>query len=228
MIQPIKEIGEITRAKGRFYAAASHELRTPLQGLSALLEFGLAHPRQASEWERLAADAHGQSRQLIDLTNDLLALNQLEMSDALPQLGAVDAGDLIERMLALRAPLIEQRQLQVQVSLPEGAELLAPWNHLDMLLRNLLDNAIKYATPGTELRVAWQPRQFSVWNAATLPMQTDMEHWFEPFFRDESAVQSAVDGNGLGLAICRAICQANSWKLSLDQREQGVMAKVLF
>jgi His Kinase A (phospho-acceptor) domain len=161
----LDNVTQSTLAKERFYAAASHELRTPLQGLSSLLEFGLAQPRTADEWKNLAHDAYGQSRRLVDLTNDLLALNQLELSSSSPQLGEVDVGDLIERMLAARGALIAQRGLSLQLNLPGDGFLLAPWNHLDMLLRNLLDNAIKYAASNSELRVTWQPGRVTIWNA---------------------------------------------------------------
>jgi two-component system OmpR family sensor kinase len=51
---------------------------------------------------------------------------------------------------------------------------------------------------------------------------------FEPFYRPDAARNRKTGGNGLGLAICRAIAAANGWTLTLEQTPQGVLARAFF
>jgi signal transduction histidine kinase len=51
-----------------------------------------------------------------------------------------------------------------------------------------------------------------------------LRRWFEPFFRTAASRQSEVSGNGLGLAVARALARTNGWDLQIYERENGVEA----
>ncbi len=112
------------------------------------------------------------------------------------------------------------------------ANLEAPSAHVEMLLRNLVENAVKYATPGTALHVELldspDKARFEICNACELPPDAHSDEWFEPFFRPDDSRNSQTGGNGLGLAICRSICASNGWKITLCPSERGVGALVSF
>ena len=101
-----------------------------------------------------------------------------------------------------------------------------------MLLRNLLENAVKYAPPHSALKVEicreTGGAQLRVWNACELPDDTDLSGWFEPFFRPDESRDSQTGGNGLGLSIVAALARANGWKVELNSMEGGVEARVWF
>ncbi len=226
----LERIASASESRGRFYAAASHELRTPIQGLSALLEVGLSRPRDPHQWQEIAAQALGESRRLGALTQDLLALNQLENQSVAAPKGEIDAADVIERIAAqLQAP-IAAKNLQIRLDLPAEAEILAPWHHLEMLFRNLIENAVKYAPARGEVRVLLRREashtHFSVWNRAELPPDFDPQKLFEPFFRLDAARASPVGGNGLGLSIVASLCRANGWTAQLKAENHGLLVAV--
>jgi signal transduction histidine kinase len=216
------------RSKARFYAAASHELRTPLQSLSGFLELGLSRPRPAEELRVTLQEARAQSDNLIVLVNDLLMLNQLETTTIHQENEEVDVADVAERALQKLAADIAQKSLRVNFEADEAQTLRAPWSHLEMLLRNLLENAVKYSPPGGALFVKYGARTFEVKNQCAKIAGWDEEKIFEPFFRPDASRTSQTGGNGLGLAICKAICDANEWKLRVQQIEDGVRARVEF
>jgi len=101
-----------------------------------------------------------------------------------------------------------------------------------MLLRNLLENAVKYATPCGEVHVTLlsTPTKTRLDIANTFPDSPplDAERLFEPFFRPDASRSSDTGGNGLGLAICKALALANHWQLTLHQDPVGVCFRVLF
>lgn len=227
----LNRLAQTVAARERFHSAASHELRTPLQGFSTLLEYGLSRPRTSAEWEEIARDAHIQSLRLSQLTTDLLALNQLEMATTSPPSEEVDAADLIERTLKMLQPTLEEKHIQVNVNLDEDGEILAPWNHLEMLIRNLLENAAKYTSVDGTIRVSWRPEPhdravFSLWNQTELPPGLEPSRLFEPFYRLDKARESSTGGNGLGLAICAAIANNNGWDLKLEKVDNGLLAEL--
>lgn len=219
---------EAAQAKGRFYAAASHELRTPLQALSGFLEFGLSRPRSAEELERTLCEAQEQSNSLIVLVQELLLLNQLDMATVQPACQEVDVPDVAERLLAQLEPQIQARGLRIEKSWADGCEIQAPSHHVEMLARNLLENAVKYATLGGLVRLSWASSTWTVWNECEPVAGWDESKYFEPFFRPDSSRHSQTGGNGLGLAICRALCEANGWQITLrqDAEPSGVRVQV--
>lgn len=208
---------QAAQAKGRFYAAASHELRTPLQALSGFLEFGLSRPRPKEELECTLREAQEQSDRLISLVQELLLLNQLDMTTAQPPAQEIDVPDVAERLLARMEPEIQARGLRIVKSWEGVDEIRAPSQHVEMLLRNLLENAVKYAASGGLVRLSWASSTWTVWNECAPIEGWDASKYFEPFFRPDASRHSSTGGNGLGLAICKALCQSNGWQITLQQ-----------
>lgn len=237
----LARLRESNRAKERFYAAASHELRTPLQGLAGFLEIGLARPRERDELVEIVREAQDQSQRLVKLTSDLLALNQLENSSPVhsTEQSEIDVADVIERALRPLEATRTARRLELVLELPNGseAEIVASWSHVEMLVRNLIENAHKYAPDGGHIEVSWTDGTLRAWNTVGWKRE-DREHaeaglnrLFEPFYRLDASREGQVTGNGLGLAICHAICESNGWDIQLQAthgQEAGMEARVVF
>ena len=224
----LARLGETMAARGRFYAAASHELRTPLQALTGHLEVALSRPRDAHSYQSALQEAHAQAERLTTLVQDLLLLNQLDADTSRPPLEWFDLADLCESELAPLRALAVRRELQVALSLPAACELHAPWNHATMLLRNLLENAIKYATSGSKVQVVLSENALSIANSCAEIPDWNPDKYFEPFFRPDASRNSQTGGNGLGLAICKAIADNNGWTLNLTQHNGQICAVVHF
>jgi signal transduction histidine kinase len=219
------------QGRGRFYAAASHELRTPLQMLLGEIDVARSRPRSVEEHEEVLLQVQGGTERLAVLVQDLLQLNALEMRQNQAPLEPINLAFWVERALAQQSESIEARGLTLETRLMD-ANLEAPSAHVEMLLRNLVENAVKYATPGTDLHVELldspDKARFEICNACKLPPGARADEWFEPFFRPDASRSSQTGGNGLGLAICRSICASNGWKITLCPGEQGVCAFVRF
>lgn len=218
-------------ARERFYAAASHELRTPLQTLTGYLELALMRERRAEDYRAALLEAHSQGERLTSLVQALLLLNQLEATPAREQ-ECVNLSALCWRWTEEFAPLAGSRRLHFTVCCPETASIQAPSSHLDILLRNLVENTVKYAVSDSEVEICVMVSPPNVWltlfnRCAALP-EWDETKLFEPFYRPDASRNSDTGGNGLGLAICKAIADANGWHLSLRQEMEGVLVKVTF
>ncbi len=227
----LSRLSETASAKARFYAAASHELRTPLQALSGHLELAAARERTPEEYRSAINEAYGQTRRLIRLTQNLLLLYQLEASaSTLPD----EPGDLAlicGDALAQQRSLVEERGLQVELDLPASAAFRAPAAHMDVLARNLVENAVRYADLGTRVTVSVQAYpgrlEMAVFNVCSVPPDWESERFGEPFARRDCSRSGSNGGTGLGLAICKAIADTNGWVLSLATEPGGVRATLI-
>jgi signal transduction histidine kinase len=228
----LERIADTAAAKGRFYAAASHELRTPLQALSGHLEVALSRPRREDEYRAAIGEALSQTRRLTRLAQDLLLLNQLDSASPVQSREPVDLAEVCERTLRQVQPIIAPRGLRLSTEDIAEAAVLAPPAHVDILARNLVENAVRYAASGGEVRLSVRDdaegATLTVFNECPPIPEWDPASSFEAFAWPDRARRAAAGGHGLGLAICGAIARANQWTLTLDHDGRGVLATVVF
>ena len=218
-------LARTSEVRSRFYSAASHELRTPLQALSGHLELALNKERPAEEYRHSLEEAREQTKRLIRLTQDLLLLNRLETtSQAKSQ--ALDLSDYCENAWVLFRPLADEKKLVASLELDEGCAVETSPSYLSSLCRNLLENAVKYATPGGRLEIRASQNQMRVYNDCEPLKKEDFDKLTEPFFRPDTSRTSATGGNGLGLSLVAAIANHEGWDLQLAQTDEGFEAVV--
>ncbi len=222
---------ETIAARGRFYAAASHELRTPLQALSGHLELALQRPRSREEYHDAVQEANAQTRRLTSLVRDLLRLHQLEGSPRPPQ-EPVDLTEVCARTLRTLTNQAQARNLNVEVELAEEVIVAAAATHADILVRNLLENAVRYATAGRtvclRLSTVGSAAHLEIANSCETSASDSPDKWFEAFYRPDASRNLQSGGNGLGLAICKAVSAVNGWQLTLNCEAGWVTAQVAF
>ncbi len=221
----LRRITETAAAKGRFYSAASHELRTPLQALSGHLELAMSRERSKDEYKAAMEEAYTQARRLVSLVRALLLLYQFESLTSLPPKEPADMVDICNRSLAHCRQTVDERRLRVNLRVPDEAELLTPPSHLDILVRNLIENAAKYCSVGGLVEVSIGADdggvRLEISNDSDQPLTWKPEEFFEPFSRWDTSRNARTGGTGLGLAICKSIADANGWRLdaiSVDSR----------
>lgn len=227
----LTRLSAMAGSKGRFYAAASHELRTPLHALAGHLEVALSQPRTAGQYEVAFKEVQRQTHRLMSLVQALLILNQLDCATALPPTEPLNLAVACERAIEQLQTGIENHRLRLELSLPD-LEISAPPAHVAMLVRNLVENAVKYAVPGSTIRLelinTGDAPQLQIHNDCMAGFQWEPEKYFEPFYRPDVSRNARTGGNGLGLSICKAITDANGWTLSLRQDGSLVRCWVVF
>jgi signal transduction histidine kinase len=229
----LDRLTESVELRSRFYASASHELRTPLQALSGHLELALNKERESADYRAALSEAQEQTRRLTSLTQALLTLNRLEV-DSVKHYEAVDLVDYCENEWHQLKARIQAKNLMASCDLPQSIDLVTLPNYLTILIRNLLENAVKYSPDEGELRLALTKgpddaiATLSVFNQCEPLDPTDFARLGEPFFRSEKSRQSSTRGNGLGLAICSVIAKTQGWSLEFQGQGGGFHAQVIF
>ncbi|MGI6294817.1 MAG: sensor histidine kinase [Armatimonadota bacterium] len=227
----LRRITETAAAKGRFYSAASHELRTPLQALSGHLELAMSRERSKEEYKSAMEEAYTQAKRLVSLVRALLLLYQFESLTSLPPKEPADMVDICNRSLVHYRQAVDERRLRVSLNAPDEAELLTPPSHLEILVRNLIENAAKYCSMGgfIEINIGADDGsvRLEISNDSDQPLTWKPEEFFEPFSRWDTSRNARTGGTGLGLAICKSIADANGWRLDVISVDSRFYASLL-
>jgi two-component system sensor histidine kinase SenX3 len=209
-----------------FVTNVSHELKTPLAGLSLLAET-LKHvvhedPVQADVFlERLS----GEVKRLNELTKDLLTLSRLEDESSEAQVRAeVDLGRLAEEVVAEMKPQADAKQQELTVNAAKPASVIGDEVALRTLIRNLLDNAVRYTEPVGHIAVTVtvetgaDGRSWAVLavkdDGIGIP-QAEQRRIFERFYRVDKARSRESGGTGLGLSIVRHVAARHGGRVEV-------------
>lgn len=206
----------------RFTADAAHELRTPLAVLRAQWD---VQRRATGEDERRQAEARlGAGLDRLDrLVAQMLSLSKVDATDRLAAAIPVDWAPLVEQAMTDVLPLAERRRIELGCDWPPAGTPAFPLRGdaglLGVLLRNLLDNAVRYAPAGSAVGLRFTATGLRVENAGPpLPAET-LTHLGERFHRPEG--QTEV-GSGLGISIAQRIAALHGLALRYRAGNGGI------
>jgi two-component system, OmpR family, phosphate regulon sensor histidine kinase PhoR len=206
----LSEVGDLTayeELRSGFTAAVSHELRTPLARLLSLLETALL---PGEDLEELIAGARREVEQIGELIDEVLFLSELESGARVVSLGATAVLPVLEHV----AEDLEERGVRAGVRLvvegdPAAAVEVRP-RMLQVIARNLAENAVRYAGTGATLTLTVGREDGGVVLRAADDGagvdEFDIPRLFERFYRSDRA--RASRGTGLGLAIVKHVVTA--------------------
>jgi signal transduction histidine kinase/DNA-binding response OmpR family regulator len=211
-----KEIAEkAAQLKDEFIATVSHELRTPLTAITAslaLMEDDL-DPHVGRETKELLDIAHGNSRRLHRLVDDILDIEKLEAGKIAFHLEPVAVQPLLEQALAIDRALAERNGVVLRLVPAQGAAACvhADRDRLAQVVANLLSNAIKFSPRGSEVVLAAEHSDGKVRITVRDHGRGIPAHFtgrvFERFAQADNSDARAKGGTGLGLSIVKEIVQ---------------------
>jgi signal transduction histidine kinase len=217
--QMAAQIGEQERMRREFVSNAAHELRTPLTNLQGYLEAlrdGVLTADRAT-----FVSLHEEVDRLVRLSRALDALAEGDTvargSDAMRE---IDVSEAITSAVELHAAALERRGLRVDLKLPPALRGRADPDHLDQVLTNLLQNAVRYTPDGGRVSVTAEQRASDVLVSVTntgagIPVE-DLPHVFERFYRVEKSRDRASGGAGIGLAIVKSLVELGGGRVGAE------------
>lgn len=205
----------------RFTADAAHELRTPLAALRAQWDVMRGAPDEHARAQAVARLDAGLAR-MDRMVEQLLALSRLESTELPPHPHAVDWPALVERVMSDMLPLAERRDIELACDWPEAT--VAPFplqgdaDLLALLLRNLLDNAVRYAPAHSTATLRFTATTIQVENAGE-PLSPQVQARLgQRFYRPDGQTES---GSGLGVSIAQRIAALHGLTLHFSAGGDG-------
>ena len=198
-----------------FTAAVSHELRTPLARLLSLLDTAKLPGVDVRE---LIDEACAEVVEMTQLVDDILFLSELEQGREVVALGFTELAPHVRELYELSRERALRAELTLEMDVPDGLVVPLRPRMLQVVLTNLLDNALRYAGRGASFRIAARGMRDKVLlevsddGAGVDP--SDVSRLFERFFRSDRS--RATRGTGLGLAIVKHIVTAADGTAEVD------------
>ncbi|HEV7257682.1 MAG TPA: sensor histidine kinase KdpD [Bosea sp. (in: a-proteobacteria)] len=217
-----KLAAEADRLRSALLTSISHDLKTPLAAImgaaGALRDYPDAIP--AADRADLLATVNDESERLQRFIANLLDMTRIESGATQPNYSLQYVGDVVGTTLRRAAKIVTGHR--IETDLPADLPMLRLDHVLfEQVLFNLIDNAAKYAPPGSTIRIqAWLDRDrvlLQVLDEGPGIPQADLERVFDSFYR-VSKTDHVRAGTGLGLAICRGFVEAMGGTISAANR----------
>lgn len=225
----LRRVDSALGAEKRFTGDAAHELRTPIAALSAQAQVALAETDPALRQIALAAVLAAAER-MSRLVDQLLTLARADSALAADR-APVDLAGLAREVVAERAPDALARLVELELQAPESLAVRGERAWLEILLRNLVDNAVRHSPHGGGVRVALQEMAGAVrldvvdQGAGVAPALIPLLG--QRFWRGEA--DRPATGSGLGLSIVRRVAELHGATVAFAPAEGGgLQVSVMF
>ena len=219
-------INSLEQARRTFLANVSHELRSPLASMRGFLEAMRDGTICVEDYEKYLDIVIGENYRMGEMVNDLLDLARIESGHYALHMEPFDINELIIRTLLTFEARVNSRGLDVRLELgDDGPMVLADSSQIAQVIRNLIDNAIKFSPEGGILTLTTvfgkQIATVSVWNNGEGIANEDLPYIFDRFYKAEKAHTPSGSSTGLGLSIVDRVIRQHGQSITAESPEQG-------
>ncbi len=221
-IRDLKPERTLANLRREFVANVSHELKTPMTSIrgyaETLLQGGL---EDEGNRVRFVETIHAQAVRLEALVEDLLELADLERPDAALDVKDWDLAEIAREMAAGFEELAARRGLTLTLEAPRELHARVDRNRIEVAMRNLLDNAIKYTEAGgvkVAVHAAGDQVRVSIADTGRGIPPEHLARVFERFYRVDLGRSRASGGTGLGLSIVKHAIELHGGRVGVESR----------
>jgi signal transduction histidine kinase len=220
----LEKLEEVDRLKSKFFANISHELRTPLTLIIAPIEELTARIEGAHELQQLRVIRRNAER-LLGLISDLLDLSRLDAGGLRLNLAEMDIRSVVAAVYEDSQPAALAKSIDFTLTAaPSERKIWGDAHRLEMVITNLVSNAIKFTPVGgrIEVRVTDLAEGVSIEVEDTGPgiAPEDLARVFERFFQVNPADRRREGGVGIGLALAKELVELHGGIIDVDSEPE--------
>jgi len=227
LARALRDVRNLEANRSRFLMLVSHEMKSPIVAVRSILDalYLTSKDCLGRRGAQMLRRASERAESLLSLTKDLLTLANQQRAGTLGRtIQEVDMLDLTRKSAQFFRPQAEQRRISLSENYPDQAILVAgDPAALNMVIDNLLSNAIRYTPEGGQVTVSWKVTAeqgvLSVEDTGIGIPEAEMPIIFQEFFRAQNAKKFTASGTGLGLAITKNIVEETGGTISVRSTE---------
>ena len=212
----------VSRLQSDFVATVSHEFRSPLTAMRQLSEIlALGRVPDEERRQKYYDTLVGETRRLQGLVETLLNFGRMEEGARQYRFEEIDAGDLVEGVVAEFAPQLAASGRRIELShAATRCPIEADAEALALAVRNLIDNALKYSPDQPVVLVEWGRENGAIAirvrdRGMGIPA-AEQRLIFQKFVRGRAAVAANVKGTGVGLAMVSHVVRAHGGEIRVE------------
>lgn len=222
LAEALEKLTELDRTKSEFFANLSHEFRTPLTLILSPLDVVLQDPgAELTDGLRTTiVRVRRSASRLLGLINSLLDLSKLEAGKMELQVGEIELNAFLSETASAFAPLASRRGIGLHVDVrPEPVVIYADVGKLDMVMHNLLGNAMKFTEEGSvsiTLSANEETVDISVQDTGIGISADARDKIFNRFGQADGSVTRRFGGTGIGLALAKELIELHGGSIALE------------
>ncbi|MXO85177.1 two-component sensor histidine kinase [Altererythrobacter aurantiacus] len=214
---------DVSRAHSDFVANASHELRTPLASIIGYVETLVEDGEEVSPANRIRFHETilREANRMLALVNDLMSLSRIEAEKHDPPAQPLVLNELVEQ--AAKDGAGPDREARLRFDMQQNFTIRGDEQQIEQLVRNLVDNALKYGSQTESVTVALETARNDQVRMVVSDRGTGIEaehlpHLTRRFYRTDPGRSRASGGTGLGLAIVKHIVERHRGRMTIESK----------
>lgn len=218
------ELNAINRTKDKLFSIIGHDLRGPIGALQGLLKLMVSGEVAKEDYTKFLPKLKGDVDHILFTLNNLLSWGYSQMNGNSVKPKTISLNKLVESSTNLLAEMAGNKSIKIADELPEDCYVLADKNQLDVVIRNLISNAIKF-TPENGLIVLDAQELEEHWKIEIRDTGIGMdEKTKSKLFRENASITTYgtnnEKGTGLGLTLCREMVEKNKGEIWVESELQ--------
>lgn len=215
------ELSDISLEKARYVRKITHELKSPLAAIQSLAlailggYVGKVHDKQKQMLQSIVNRANGMSTLIADMLTLARSRESLPHAKAEP----VDVTKIVGLLIKRFSAELNKKQLKVSLDINRTPEITAYKDEISELIKNLLENAVKYSSRGGRISVVLNSAdkgiRLIVSDNGIGIREQDLGNIFEEFYRSDEARTRQKEGTGLGLSIVKEIVEKHNGRIDV-------------
>ena len=221
-----KRITQLQKEKIAFLRAASHELKTPLAALRIMLENMQLNIGEYKNRDQYLAESVAQVDRVAAMVNDVLSSGNVA-EQALRQEKQLRVDKLITDVVADYTLLAKTRGMTFTVD-AHPTTICANRDMMRHVISNLVSNAVRHGDAGSVIKVTCDQNELAIENACTPLTTQQLQHVFDPFYRNPGGTNQHASSSGIGLYTVKMLLDAKGLDYELAPHGQGMRFVVRF
>ncbi|MBT2160528.1 tetratricopeptide repeat-containing sensor histidine kinase [Zobellia barbeyronii] len=226
LIQKEAELCESNRTKDKLFSIIAHDLKGPINSFHSLMKMSTSVSISKEQYISLMPKALSGIQGISELLNNLLIWAKTQMDGIVLEPKNIDLHDIAEQSISVLTTLAQKKEISIVNEVPENTISYSDKNHLDVILRNLIGNAIKFTNQKGEIHIKVEDKDDAlqlevVDNGVGMDLET-RSNLFKTKYVKSTFGTNNENGSGLGLSICKEMVENNGGKIWVSSvRKQG-------
>nr|WP_321358718.1 HAMP domain-containing sensor histidine kinase [uncultured Draconibacterium sp.] len=218
----LKRIEKSMLQQRQFTSDASHEIRTPLSAIRGTLEVLIRRKREPEVYEEKIAGIIEMVDRLDILLEQLLQLARIDSGKMHARKEMIHLHSIISNVLKKWEKQTSEKSIRIYTNLPDEITVYGDKFFLEVIIGNLVNNAIKYGKQNGHILIGWDD------NSQTLSIEDNgigissehLPHIFNRFYRADESRSSVIKGSGLGLSIVEKLASLQDISMKVSSNEE--------